>query len=129
MKMNQCEKIENPKISVLMSVYNENFTEIEESIKSVLEQSFSEFEFIIINDNPNRKDLSSFLHTYHRSDDRIIVLENSENIGLARSMNYAASVARAGVLARMQLSIPGRIVTFSRAPVRRHIYSGVKLPA
>ena len=84
--MNQCEKIENPKISVLMSVYNETVTEIEESVNSVLEQSFSQFELIIVNDNPERKDLVIFLHVLQSKDDRIIILENDENIGLARSM-------------------------------------------
>ena len=41
--------MDKPKISVIMSVYNtEKF--LDESIKSILDQTFKDFEFIIIND-------------------------------------------------------------------------------
>ena len=40
-------------ISVVMSIYNESLEEVKESINSILNQSYSEFEFIIIIDNPN----------------------------------------------------------------------------
>lgn len=46
--------IQDIKISVLMSVFNETREEIIESITSVLNQSFRRFEFIIVNDNPGR---------------------------------------------------------------------------
>ncbi len=42
-----------PEISVVMSVYNEPLDWIRQSIDSILNQTFSNFEFIIINDNPD----------------------------------------------------------------------------
>jgi glycosyltransferase involved in cell wall biosynthesis len=41
-----------PPISVVMSVYNEKVEWLHESIDSILNQTFSDFEFIIVNDNP-----------------------------------------------------------------------------
>ena len=43
------------KISVIMSIYSEKEEWIKESIDSILSQTFRDFEFIIINDNPKRK--------------------------------------------------------------------------
>ena len=88
-------------ISVLMSVYNETKKQISESIESILKQSFSDFEFIIINDNPKRDELASILSYYKHLDSRIVVLRNEENIGLAMSLNKAAQFARTDIFARM----------------------------
>ncbi len=89
------------KVSILMSVYNESRAEIVESIESILGQSFSDFEFIIVNDNPYRKDLSTIIQNFSKKDDRIIFVENKVNIGLARSLNYAFSFARTDIIVRM----------------------------
>jgi len=98
-------------ISVLMSVYNETGYEIKESIESILSQSFSNFEFIIINDNPQREDLKMILNRYKKLDNRIVLLSNEYNIGLAMSLNKAAEIARTDVYARMDaddISEPNR---------------------
>ena len=87
------------KISVLMSIYNEREQDIRESIDSILGQSESHFEFIIIVDNPDRKEIARLIRSYN--DDRIRLFYNEKNIGLAMSMNYAASLASAEVFARM----------------------------
>ena len=87
------------KISVLMSIYNERESDIRESIGSILGQSESHFEFIIIVDNPERNEIASLISDYH--DDRIKLFYNEKNIGLAMSMNYAASLASADIFARM----------------------------
>ena len=50
-----------PVISVIMSVYKEPFDWLEASINSILTQTYSNFEFIIINDNPANNDLRKFL--------------------------------------------------------------------
>lgn len=42
------------KISVVMSIYNENIDEIKASIDSILNQTYENIEFIIILDNPTR---------------------------------------------------------------------------
>lgn len=98
-------------ISVLMSVYNETPGEITEAIESVLNQSFSNFEFLIIDDNPSRLDHKSLLDEYKKKDSRIIIIENETNIGLAMSMNRAASKANGDIFIRMDaddISLPTR---------------------
>lgn len=90
-----------PKISVLMSTYNETEREILESVNSVLQQSFVEFELIIVNDNPNNTDLKETLIHIASIDKRIRVIENDHNIGLAESLNIAASCAKAAIFARI----------------------------
>lgn len=89
------------KISVLMSTYNESEKELNESINSILNQTFKDFEFIIVNDNPKNADLKIILKKWAGIDKRIKIIENQENIGLAMSLNKAAEVAKGKYLARM----------------------------
>ena len=46
------------KVSVLMSVFNENEKELDEAVFSIINQTFKDFEFIIVNDNPINTDLA-----------------------------------------------------------------------
>ncbi len=90
-----------PAISVVMSVYNEPEKWLHESIRSILNQTFSDFEFIIINDNPGRTKNREWLEAYKKSDNRIVLLENVENLGLPKSLNIGLQVARGKYIARM----------------------------
>ena len=86
-----------PAITVLMSVYNaEKY--IQESIDSILQQTFTDFEFIIYNDNSN-DNTGKILSTY--TDPRIKVLINSENKGLTYNLNHGVEHARGKYVARM----------------------------
>ena len=80
-----------------MAVYNcETF--LSTAIESILSQSFSDFEFIIINDGST--DISGEIIARYR-DPRIRTIENSENIGLTKSLNKGLAVARGDYIARM----------------------------
>lgn len=46
-----------PKISVIMSAYNESFDELSRSIDSIINQTYQNIEFIIVSDNPENKDI------------------------------------------------------------------------
>ena len=60
-----------PEISVIMSV-NDNFNNyLQLSIESILNQSFKNFEFIIVNDG-NNKTLKDIIENYSKKDKRII---------------------------------------------------------
>ena len=48
-------------VSVIMSTYNENLEDIKEAIKSILEQTYENIEFIITLDNPNNKEINSYI--------------------------------------------------------------------
>jgi glycosyltransferase involved in cell wall biosynthesis len=88
-------------ISVVMSVFKEPLDWIELSINSIRNQSFSDFEFIIVNDNIDDISLKSLLRKLQNIDPRIIILENHENLGLTKSLNRALSIAKGKYIARM----------------------------
>lgn len=100
-----------PKISVLMSVYKEPLNWVTEAIESILNQSFSDFEFIIINDNPGSVELKSFLEDYSKKDIRIKIVTNPHNLGLTKSLNIGLSQCQGEYIARMDaddISLPER---------------------
>ena len=104
------KKIQNkPFISVIMSVYKPNEGYLREAIESILNQSFKEFEFIIIIDGPDKFALS-IINSY--IDGRIKVHQNLENIGLTKSLNIGLQLAKGGYIARMDaddIAFPNRL--------------------
>lgn len=87
----------NPKISVLMPVYNaEKF--LNESIDSILNQTYKDFEFLIINDasTDNSKEI---ILSY--KDPRIRYFENKKNLGVAKTLNRGLRLAKGKYVARM----------------------------
>lgn len=101
----------SPLVSVVMSIYNEPLDWIQLSIDSILNQTFKDFEFLIINDNPSRKELSIYLDKINQKDNRIKILTNEENIGLTKSLNIGLRNARGQYIARMDaddISYPSR---------------------
>ena len=88
-------------ISVLMSVYNETLDEIRQSIDSILSQTYTDFELIIVLDQPKYSEGLVLLKKYAEQDNRVKILVNEKNIGLALSMNYAAEHACGEYLLRM----------------------------
>ncbi|WP_367757268.1 glycosyltransferase [Flavobacterium sp. WC2430] len=88
-------------VSVLLSVYNEPVQWLKESIDSILTQTFQNFEFIIINDNPENSVNKIFLEEYTLKDDRILLINNSENIGLTKSLNKGLKIVKGKYIARM----------------------------
>lgn len=91
-------EIINDMISVIMPVYNgENY--LKESIESILNQSYKNFEFIIINDGS--VDYSSnIIKKYMEKDDRIIFIDR-KNKGLVESLNDGIRLAKGEYIARM----------------------------
>lgn len=87
----------NPKVTVLMTVYNgERY--LKECIDSVLGQTFKDFEFLIIDDCST--DRSKDIVASYR-DDRIRFIENEKNLSQVRSLNIGLSHARGAYVARM----------------------------
>ncbi len=87
-----------PLVAVLMPVFNgEAF--LGEAIESILNQSFRDFEFIIINDGSTDR-TSSILHRFELADHRVRVY-HQENRGLIASLNRGCRLARGKYIARM----------------------------
>lgn len=91
-----------------MSVYNgEKY--LAEAIESVLNQTFTSFEFIIINDGSTDESLL-IINSYMEVDERIVVISR-ENRGLIASLNEGIEIARGKYIARMDaddISMPTR---------------------
>lgn len=85
-----------PKVSVIMSVHN-GLPYLREAIDSVLTQSFSDFEFLIVNDSSNDASRECILSA---PDNRIRLLDNSSCVGLTRSLNLALAQAQGELIAR-----------------------------
>ena len=85
-------------ISVVMSNYNTPINYLKESIDSVLNQTYSNFEFIIIDDG-STDDSLKFIKSY--DDPRIKLIVNEENIGLTKSLNKGLKAAQGEFIARM----------------------------
>ena len=96
-----------PKISVIMPAYNaEKY--LREAIDSILGQTFTDFELIVINDC-SRDDTEQIILSYQ--DPRIVYLKNEKNLGVAGTLNRGLEVARGAYIARMDAddrSVPDR---------------------
>ncbi|MGX7092019.1 glycosyltransferase [Hutsoniella sourekii] len=90
-----------PKISVLMSVYNEETYLIRQAVDSILNQTFTDFEFILINDNPNSSRISDLLKEYDKNDSRIILITNPENLGLHETLRRGIKLCNTNYILRM----------------------------
>jgi len=88
----------NKKISVIMSVFNGEHT-LEESIESILNQTYSNFEFLIVDDLSDDKTYQ-ILENYKNKDSRIRVFKNKENIGLTKSLNILLKQSKGFYIAR-----------------------------
>ena len=87
-----------PKISVIMPVYNgEKF--LREAIESILNQTYSDFEFIIANDGSTDKTLDIIIE-YQEVDPRIVILKG-EKQGLVKTLNDAIQISKGDYIARM----------------------------
>lgn len=87
----------NPKITVLISVYNgEKY--LQETIESVLSQSYKNFELLIIDDKSTDKTcliINSF------KDPRIKLFINNQRLGLSKSLNVGINLSSGDYIARL----------------------------
>ncbi|MFR1449973.1 MAG: glycosyltransferase [Beduini sp.] len=90
-----------PLISVIMSTYKESEELLRMSINSILNQTFSDFEFIIILDNPNNHEHIEIINNYCKFDNRIRFFINEKNLGLSKSLNRAIKLSKGSYICRM----------------------------
>jgi hypothetical protein len=97
-----------PKVTVLMPVYN-GAPYLSDAISSILGQTFTDFEFIIINDGSTDNSID-IIKTF--ADPRICLVQNNGNLGLVISLNKGLMLARGEYIARMDaddISRPERL--------------------
>lgn len=96
-----------PLVSVIMPVYNCELY-IKEAVESILNQTFQDFELIIIDDCSSDSTLQickSFV------DNRIMIIEKDHNSGITNSLNFGLHTAKGKFIARMDgddISMPTR---------------------
>lgn len=97
-----------PAVSIILPAFNcEKY--IDKAIHSVLQQTFTDFEFIIINDGSTDK---TEMIVLNYADPRIVYLKNPENKGLIYTLNRAVALAHGKYIARMDaddICMPERI--------------------
>lgn len=81
-----------------MSTYNSE-SSLSSSIESILQQSFSNFEFLICDDGSNDS-TKKILEYYSKKDQRLKVFENNSNIGLTKSLNRLIKFSKCNFIAR-----------------------------
>ncbi|MBE7706628.1 MAG: glycosyltransferase family 2 protein [Cyanobacteria bacterium SIG30] len=98
-----------PRVSVLMPVYNTNEEFLKEAIQSILNQTFGDFEFIILDDG-SKNDVESVIKSFN--DDRIKFYKNEKNMGIPYTRNRLLDLANSEYLAYMDsddTSYPNRL--------------------
>ena len=97
-----------PLVSILMPVFK-TAPYLREAIDSMLSQTFTDFELIVLNDcSPD--DAEDILDTY--TDSRIVRYKGEKNTGLSNVLNVGIGMARGKYIARMDsddLSLPDRL--------------------
>lgn len=99
-------------ISVIMSTYKEDEKLLRESIESILNQTYRNFEYIIILDYPDNDVHKRVIEEYALKDDRIHFYINEKNMGLTDSLNRGLSLCHGEYIARMDaddISLPDRL--------------------
>ena len=99
-----------PQVSVVMPVYNgEKY--LAEAIESILAQTFSDFEFIIVDDG-STDDSLAIARSYESHDNRVRVIGQEQNRGAAHARNCGGDLARGKYIAAMDcddISLPRRL--------------------
>lgn len=109
--MSYNESKATPAISVCMGVFNiADLPEFDRAISSILEQDFANFECLICDDGSNDRTWE-LLQAVAARDDRIRLLRNPCNMGLAATLNHCIKNAKAPIIARHDAddySVPDR---------------------
>jgi glycosyltransferase involved in cell wall biosynthesis len=95
-----------------MSVYNaEKY--LKEAIESILNQTYQDFEFIIVNDCSTDRS-GVILNDYEKRYSSITLINNQENIGLTKNLNSAIALSKGEYIARMDADDISEINRFER---------------
>lgn len=98
-------------VSVIMGVHNTSKTKCCKAIHSIIEQTYSNWEFVICDDGSS-DDTFNFLKKFSKIDTRIKVIRNRVNSGLAAALNKCIDNTKGNYIARMDdddISLPSRL--------------------
>lgn len=92
----------NPLVSILLSAYKPSSYALETTLRSILRQSFLDFELIIIKDD-ERSETLELLKSWEQKDSRIKIIDNHINMGLIASLNRGLDSALGSLIARIDV--------------------------
>ena len=98
-----------PKVSVCSPLYNTDPVHLKQMIESVLSQTFEDFEFLLLNDSPDNKEIKEIVFSYMEK--RIKYIENNINLGISASRNKLINLSTGEYLAvcdHDDISLPER---------------------
>ena len=98
-----------PEVSVLLPVYNTPEDFLRQAVESILNQTFQDFELLIVND-ASTTDVEKVIRSY--SDSRIKYFKNKTNLGISGTRNILLDKAQGKYLAVMDhddISLPERL--------------------
>ena len=98
-----------PKVTVLTCVYN-GLPYLKEAIESTLSQTYTDFEYLIIDDCSTDQEVVKFIESYN--DTRIRFVKNEVNLGVSGTMNKAFSLIKTPYIVRLDqddVNLPTRI--------------------
>jgi len=101
-----------PKVSVLTPTYNTKPEYLRECIESILKQTYKDFEFLILNDSPENKEIEKIVKEYAKKDKRVKYYKNDTNIGISASRNKLLDLAKGEYIAVFDhddVSVPERL--------------------
>lgn len=99
-----------PLVSVIMPVFNGELY-LAEAIDSILSQTFTDFELIIVDDGSEDNSID-FMHTYRKRDKRVSIYQLEENMGMADARNHGIAAAAGKYITTMDcddISLPQRL--------------------
>lgn len=103
-----------PQISVVMGVYNpKSKDELLRAVESILNQTYTDFEFIICDDGSNAQ-TKQWLEEIAQLDSRIRLILNSANKGLAATLNQCIAEAKGDYIARQDADDYSDIARFEK---------------
>ena len=89
-----------PRLTVITSVYHTRHDYLDIAIKSILDQTYSDFDYLITIDDPNSTDDLEYIRSTYK-DPRITVMINERNLGPGESLNKLARLATTEFVAVM----------------------------
>ena len=94
-----------PGVSIIMPVYN-GIHFIEEAVRSIQNQTFTDWEFIIVNEFGSNDGSQDYIEYAAFYDPRIHLIQNETQLGLAASLNVGLAAAKGKYIARVDVDDP-----------------------
>ncbi len=98
------------KVSVCMALYNTKEAYLREAVASILNQTFKDFELLIVNDSPQNTELDKVIESF--DDSRIKYFRNETNLGISGARNLLLDRAEGEYIAVMDhddIALPERL--------------------